>query len=101
MLDYTGRKPLEPEVVAELECVSSWILLRKHVDERKKTSSSRLNQWAEEIPEHCLSIIILTACANNSFPVKWNPYMKDDVFFDQSACKSVCVAGMNGFSSFF
>ncbi|KAJ7141277.1 fungal-specific transcription factor domain-containing protein [Mycena epipterygia] len=30
---------------------------------------SRLNKWVQEIPEHLL----------------WNPYMEDDVFFDQSA----------------
>ncbi|KAJ7467196.1 fungal-specific transcription factor domain-containing protein [Mycena latifolia] len=47
--DYTGKKPLDAETIAELD--------------------SRLNQWAEEIPEHLL----------------WNPYMQDDVFFDQSA----------------
>ncbi|KAJ7623275.1 hypothetical protein FB45DRAFT_100696 [Roridomyces roridus] len=47
--DYTGRKPLEPEALAELD--------------------SRFNQWAEEIPEH----------------LKWNPYMENDTFFDQSA----------------
>ncbi|KAJ7141352.1 hypothetical protein C8R44DRAFT_763249 [Mycena epipterygia] len=41
--------PLESETTAELD--------------------SRLNKWAEEIPEHLL----------------WNPYMEDDVFFDQSA----------------
>ncbi|KAJ7782338.1 hypothetical protein DFH07DRAFT_790295 [Mycena maculata] len=49
VLDYTGKKPLGPEVIAELD--------------------SRLNKWAEEIPEHLL----------------WNPYMEDDLFFDQSA----------------
>ncbi|KAJ7504460.1 hypothetical protein B0H11DRAFT_1982465 [Mycena galericulata] len=49
VLDYTGRKPLEPEIIAELD--------------------ARFNKWAEEIPEHLL----------------WNPYMEDDVFFDQSA----------------
>ncbi|KAJ7090091.1 fungal-specific transcription factor domain-containing protein [Mycena epipterygia] len=40
--------PLEAETIAELD--------------------SRLNKWAQEIPEHLL----------------WNPYMEDDVFFDQS-----------------
>ncbi|KAJ7243964.1 fungal-specific transcription factor domain-containing protein [Mycena rebaudengoi] len=31
--------------------------------------NSRLNQWTEAIPEHLL----------------WNPFMEDDIFFDQSA----------------
>lgn len=46
--DYTGKKYLDADTVAELD--------------------SRLNKWAEEIPEHLL----------------WNPYMEDDVFFEQS-----------------
>ncbi|KAJ6508088.1 fungal-specific transcription factor domain-containing protein [Mycena vulgaris] len=47
--DYTGQRPLEAKTIAELD--------------------SRLNKWAEEIPEHLL----------------WNPYMGDDAFFSQSA----------------
>ncbi|KAF7337959.1 Fungal-trans domain-containing protein [Mycena venus] len=47
--DYTGTRPLEPETVAELD--------------------TRLNEWANKIPEHLL----------------WNPYQEDSVFFEQSA----------------
>ncbi|KAJ7090828.1 hypothetical protein B0H15DRAFT_930305 [Mycena belliarum] len=47
--DYSGRTRMDAETLAALD--------------------TRLNKWAEEIPEHLL----------------WNPYMKNDIFFDQSA----------------
>ncbi|KAJ7083282.1 hypothetical protein C8R43DRAFT_909534, partial [Mycena crocata] len=42
-----------------------------------RVASAQLNKWAEEIPEHLL----------------WNPYMKDDVFFDSS-----CMWGKEPFT---
>ncbi|KAJ6629499.1 hypothetical protein B0H10DRAFT_1987446 [Mycena sp. CBHHK59/15] len=69
----SGKPPLVAYPIAYLNLMKiftcSWRSMRILDSETIAEMDSRLNKWAEEIPEHLL----------------WNPYMEDDVFFDQSS----------------